>query len=319
MGNFLCGEKLDAVPRIPDDGNGSILGDTPPSKINQEKVNQDQKVQDNGFLFREKLDAVPPPTDDGNGSILGGTPPSKINQEKVNQDQKPQDNGNKDNIIVSTDVDINQAGAFVCEVVGEHHPVLLQTGLSLEQRVGCLKRTFSEQYLKKAEGLSTVAWKDGAIVGAVLTMDWKDSQGSIPLGEDMDEFKKMWGMCDEMWADSKGGKENIKPGEWAHFVGLAVDPKFITGPVPSKLLLDSLKFLEKKGYHGALLETNFTLDHALAKRVGFKNFVSVNYKRYRDDNGRASFAALKSPHNSFSLWEVRLDTLHPEDFAEKKE
>jgi len=272
------------------------------------------------FLCGETLDnAAAEPPAHGEGSILSNSPPSKINQEKVNQDRLARNNINQDNIIVSTDVDINKAGAFVCQVVGEHHPVLLQTGLSLEQRVGCLERAFSEQCLKKAEGLSTVAWKDDSIAGVALTMDWKDSQGSIELGEDMDEFKKMWGMCDKMWANSKGGEEKIKPGEWAHYVGLAVDPQFITGSVPSKLLSESLNILATKGYRGAVLETNCSLDHALAERVGFKKFVSVNYKRYRDENGRASFAALKSPNTSFSLWEVRLDTWLPEDYQEKKE
>jgi len=264
------------------------------------------------------MDLPSPQIPEESKHILNPLEPKIINQDNVNKDKVTKDNGNQD-IIVSTAADIKKAAAFVCQVVGEHHPILLQTGLSLEQRVECLRRAFPEQSLKNAAGLSTVASKDGFIFGAILTMDWKDSQGSIPLGEDMDEFKKMWGMCDKMWADSKGGEENIKTGEWAHFVGLAVDPEFIIGSLPSQLLSESLTLLEKKGYRGAVLETHCSLDHALAERVGFKKFVSVNYKRYRDEAGKASFAALKRPHTNFSLWELRLDDWIPEGYEEKKE
>jgi len=268
------------------------------------------------FLCGEPRDSEPPEVPVGSDKILTSKSPKILNEDNVSKDEEKKDNLKQD-FIVSTAVDIKEATAFVCNVVGEHHPILLQTGLSLEQRVECLRRAFPEHSMKNAMGLSTVAWKGGSIVGALLTMDWKDSQG-IAFGEDMGEFEKMWGMCDKMWADSKGGDENIKANEWAHLVGLAVDPKFIGGCVPTKLLSESLTHLEKKGYRGAVLETNCSLDHSLAESVGFKKFVSVNYKRYRDETGKASFAALKRPHTNFSVWEIKLDSWTPEDFEEKE-
>merc|ERR1712060_994008 len=117
-------------------------------------------------------------------------------------------------------------------------------------------------------------------------------------------YRKMWTACDDEWTLSKGGLDQMKEGEWAHFVGLAVDSNFGQRGIATELYRQNMLLLKSKGFKGAVAETASNFSQRAAQKNGFKAFKQVEYQSYVADDGDHFFAPVPAPHSHFTLWEA---------------
>merc|ERR1712217_758739 len=154
------------------------------------------------------------------------------------------------------------------------------------------------------EGLSTVAKVSGRVVGCRFTVDWKHAPGPPPMPEELAEYSKMWASRDDAWTESKGGLDKMQEGEWAHFVGLVVDPEFGQRGIATELYRQNLAYLKSKGFKGGVAETASNFSQRAAEKNGFQRFATVDYQSYVTESGERFFAPVQSPHTTFTVWEA---------------
>merc|ERR1712046_50591 len=160
------------------------------------------------------------------------------------------------------------------------------------------------------EGLSTIAKVGDKVVGVRFSVDWKKAPGPPPMPEELAEYSKMWQGKDDEWMASKGGLEAIKEREWAHFVGLAVDPEFGKRGIATELYRQNLRLLQSKGFKGGVAETASAFSQKAAEKNGFTPFSSTEYATFKTEPGELFFEPVQAPHTHFTVWECSVDALH---------
>merc|ERR1712060_928120 len=211
--------------------------------------------------------------------------------------------------LTLTDADTVAAVQLASSVMGLGEPVfqyvLAAKGFSDSQRVAAiLDGCFGPlREVLVNEGLSTIAKIGDQVVGVRFTVDWKHAPGPPPMPDALAEYRKMWTACDDEWTLSKGGLDQMKEGEWAHFVGLAVDPSFGQKGIATELYRQNMLHLKSKGFKGAVAETASNFSQRAAQKNGFKKFKQIEYRTYVADDGNRFFAPVPTPHTHFTLWE----------------
>merc|ERR1712187_894185 len=120
-----------------------------------------------------------------------------------------------------------------------------------------------------ASGLSTIAKVGDRVVGVRFTLDWKDAPGPPPMPPALEEYHKMWVARDNEWMESKGGLDAMSKGEYAHWVGLAVDSDFGKRGIATELYRRNTELLREKGYRFAVAETASAFSQRAAEKNGF--------------------------------------------------
>merc|ERR1719160_687810 len=157
-----------------------------------------------------------------------------------------------------------------------------------------------------ASGLSTVAKVKDQVVGVRFTLDWKDAPGPPPMPAELEEYRKMWIAQDNAWMESKGGLDAINKGEYAHWVGLAVDSDFGQRGIATELYRRNVELLRDKGYKGAVAETASAFSQKAAEKNGFNRFSTTEYATYKTEAGELFFEAVQAPHQFFTVWECSI-------------
>jgi hypothetical protein len=161
-----------------------------------------------------------------------------------------------------------------------------------------------------AEGLSTIAKVGERVIGCRFTVDWKHAPGPPPMPEELSEYQKMWADCDDAWTKRKGGLDEMEEGQWAHFVGLVVDPDFGQRGIATELYRQNLLHLKSKGFKGGVAETASNFSERAAEKNGFERFKTVDYQSYVSETGEKFFAPVQAPHTTFTIWQASVDSVH---------
>merc|ERR1719204_897844 len=106
----------------------------------------------------------------------------------------------------------------------------------------------------------------------------------------------MWKAKDDAWMASKGGLEAMGRGEYAHWVGIAVDGAFGRRGIATELYRRNVELLRKKGFKGAVAETASAFSEKAAEKNGFSRFSATEYATYETEAGVRFFAPVQAPH-----------------------
>merc|ERR1711998_521628 len=108
------------------------------------------------------------------------------------------------------------------------------------------------------------------------------------------------------WMEPKGGLDAISKGEYAHWVGLAVDSDFGKRGIATELYRRNVELLREKGYRGAGAETAPAFSQKAAEKNGFNQFSTTEYATYKTESGELFFEAVQAPHQFFTVWECSI-------------
>ena len=202
---------------------------------------------------------------------------------------------------------IDEALELVIKTMTTHEPAIR----SFLVDEATTEQTFREIFLPIRQplldyGISSVAIDktNNKVVGCRITEDYVEAPGAPPLNidnEPLKAFLSLWQKFDSDWEKTK--PQPIIKGQWAHWMGVAVNSEYGKAGIAQKLYEHNIDLLKSKGYLGAICENTSAYSSRSAEKAGVKLIYSHPYATW-EYNGKFPITCVPHPHVELALREV---------------